>query len=221
MRDTGYRALHAQALGPAHTALRGGPRRGLPAGGQGQPDREALREHRVEEDVPGARLAAGDQVETSGFRPPARLLAMSGLPDLFRPEPADADLCRRATGVPPPPPATGTSPPDPDLGRARAPGEPEPLDLSLTAARARHDQGDHVPRGSRWAAGELARWCDELARETTGFPARTGCPLLVHLPVPPPVALPVRLSADPLRRRRTSASYWYESTPATRGALRP
>lgn len=45
--------------------------------------------------------------------------------------------------------------------------------------------------------------------------------LLVYLLVLLPIALLVRLFADPLRRRRTSASYWHESTPATRGALRP
>lgn len=140
---------------------------GYPLADRGSRYREVLREHRVKEDVPGARLAASDQVETVSFRLPAQLLAMSRLPDRFRPELVGADLCLRATGVLPPLAGIGTTPADLDLGRARTPGEPEPLDLSLTAARALHDlgEGDRVLRGFRWAAGELAHWCDELARE--------------------------------------------------------
>ncbi|MFB9582928.1 iron-containing redox enzyme family protein [Streptomyces goshikiensis] len=146
---------------------------GYPLADRGSAYRAVLRAHRFKDEAPGPRLAASDQVESFSFRLPAVLLTMSRLPDRFRLELVGADLCLRAVGVLPPLAALAPGdlpvPVDAfDLGRARTPDEPVPLDLALAAAQALVDRGDgdRVRHGFRWAAEELALWCDALERET-------------------------------------------------------
>ncbi|WP_228122288.1 iron-containing redox enzyme family protein [Saccharothrix syringae] len=146
---------------------------GYPHADRGSDYRAVLRAHRLLDEAPGVRLAGSDQVENSAFRFPGLLLAMSRLPEEFRPELLGADLCLRAVGLPPPlagldPAVLGVPVDTLDLGAARH-GDPRTgLELSRAAAEAVLEvgEGDRLRHGFRWAGHELRLWCDALLRET-------------------------------------------------------
>ncbi|MFT7839702.1 iron-containing redox enzyme family protein [Saccharothrix sp. BKS2] len=154
-------ALYAQDVGV-----------GYPHADRGSDYRAVLRAHRLLDEAPGVRLAGSDQVESSGFRFPALLLAMSRLPEEFLPELVGADLHLRAVGLLPPlagldPAWLGVPVGTLDLGGRRH-DDPRPaLELSLAAAAAVLDDGggDRLRLGFRWAGEELRTWCGALLRE--------------------------------------------------------
>ncbi|SOD62815.1 Iron-containing redox enzyme [Streptomyces zhaozhouensis] len=154
---------------------------GLPDAHRGADYRALLARHHLEPATPGLRLAASEHLITASFRLPGVLLAMSRLPDHFRPEILGADLCLRAAGLAPPLAAlTGHELDEPtadalDPGAARAGGTATGLALSTAAARAllAEPHPDTAPRTARrlhhghaWALRELARWSEDLLAET-------------------------------------------------------
>ncbi|MFC6087825.1 iron-containing redox enzyme family protein [Saccharothrix lopnurensis] len=146
---------------------------GYPHADRGSDYRAVLRAHRLLDEAPGVRLAGSDQVESSSFRLPGLLLAMSRLPDLFLPELVGADLHLRAVGLLPP--LAGLDPDDLgvpaatlDLGARRRDDPRTALELSRSAAEAVLEEGggDRLRHGFRWAGEELRTWCAALLRET-------------------------------------------------------
>ncbi|GAA3858878.1 iron-containing redox enzyme family protein [Streptomyces sedi] len=155
---------------------------GLPDAHRGADYRALLARHQLEPTAPGMRLAASEHLLTTSFRLPGTLLAMSRLPDRFRPEILGADLCLRAAGLLPALAAlTGNELDAPaaralDPGAARAGDPATGLALSTAATRAllAEPHPDTAPGAARrlhhghaWALRELTRFSDDLLAETT------------------------------------------------------